>query len=189
MAEIARLYFQELFEAKERGNCENILTGIEQCITDEDNYCLKAQYTQVEIWEALQSMGATKASGENGFPAIFFQKFWHIIGVEVSNFFLQHLNGGIEVSSINCTQIVLIPKIANPNSLSQFHPISLCNVIYKIMAKAMANRFQEVLDKCIDKAQSSFVLRRLISDNVLLAYEIQHTLNRKKLGKKRMDGS
>ncbi|KAA3485420.1 Pleiotropic drug resistance protein 4 [Gossypium australe] len=127
----------ELFEAKERGNCENILTDIEQCITDEDNHRLTAQYTQVEIWEALQSMSATKAPGEDGFPTIFFQKFWHIIGVEVSNFCLQHLNGGMEV-----------------------------------------------LDKCIDKAHSAFVLGRLISDNVLLAYEILHTLNRKKLGKK-----
>ncbi|KAA3458179.1 reverse transcriptase [Gossypium australe] len=184
MAEIARNYFQELFDVKKRGSCTNLLTGIQQCINEEDNRYLTAQYTVEEIWEALQSMGATKAPGEDEFPALFFHKCWHIIGAEVSSFCLQHLNGVMEVSLVNNTHIVLIPKKANPTSLSHFRPISLCNVIYKIMAKTIANRFRSVLEKCIDKAQSTFVPGRLISDNVLLAYEILHMLKRKKFGKK-----
>ncbi|KAA3465119.1 reverse transcriptase [Gossypium australe] len=144
MAKIARNYFQELFEAKKRGSCANLLTGIKQCITEEDNRYLTAQNTIEKIWEAIQSMSATKAPGEDGFPALFFQKCWHIIGAEVSNFCLQHLNG----------------------------------------AKTIANRFRSVLKKCIDNAQSAFVPGRLISDNVLLAYEILHMLKRKKFGKK-----
>ncbi|KAA3482102.1 reverse transcriptase [Gossypium australe] len=144
----------------------------------------RRQKTASGSFKTQMSMGATKAPGEDGFPAIFFQKFWHIIGDDVSNFCLQHLNKGMEVSFINSTHIVLLPKTTNPNSLSQFRPISLCNVIYKIMAKTMANRFRGVLEKCIDKVQSVFVPERLISDNVLLAYGILHTLNKKKLGRK-----
>lgn len=52
------------------------------------------------------------------------------------------------------------------------------------MAKVIANRFRGVIEKCIDGAQSAFVPRRLISDNVLLAYEILHMLKHKRLGKK-----
>lgn len=62
-------------------------------------------------------------------------------------------------------------------------PISLCNVIHKIMAKAIANKFGGVIDKCIDSAQSAFVSGRLISNNVL-AYEILHSLKQKRVGKK-----
>ncbi|KAA3475510.1 reverse transcriptase [Gossypium australe] len=53
MAEIARTYFQELFEAGEKGHYEHLLT--------EDNRRLTMQYTKEEIWGALTSMGATKA--------------------------------------------------------------------------------------------------------------------------------
>ncbi|KAK5783162.1 hypothetical protein PVK06_037670 [Gossypium arboreum] len=88
------------------------------------------------------------------------------------------------VSSINATQIVLIPKIFNPSNLTHFQLISLCNVIYKIVAKVIANRFRKVIDKCIDEAQSAFVPGRLITDNTLVAYEILHSMKQKRRGKK-----
>ncbi|KAH1114164.1 hypothetical protein J1N35_007542 [Gossypium stocksii] len=65
-----------------------------------------------------------------------------------------------------------------------FRPISLCMVFYKIISKAIVNRFQKVLDLCIDSAQSGFVLKKLITDSMLLAYEILHTLRNKRVGKK-----
>lgn len=88
------------------------------------------------------------------------------------------------MSPINKTNIVLISKIANPLNITQFRPISLYNVLYKLIAKVIANRLQIVINKCIDSAQSTFVPRRLIFDNVLLAYELLHTLKHKRVGKK-----
>ncbi|KAK5775146.1 hypothetical protein PVK06_043015 [Gossypium arboreum] len=129
-------------------------------------------------------MGSTKAQREDGFPALFYQKCWNTIRDDVIKFCLQILNEGTEVKQINSTHIVLIPKISNPSNMKQFRPISLCNVIYKILAKVIANRLRGVIDKCIDLAQSAFVPGRLISDNVLLAYQILHTLNQKRPGKK-----
>ncbi|KAH1083259.1 hypothetical protein J1N35_023020 [Gossypium stocksii] len=84
------------------------------------------------------------------------------------------------MDEINKTEIVLIPKTVNLNNLKNFRPIILCTVIYKIIAKVVANRLQNVLDDCIDDAQSAFVPRRLISDNVLLAYEILHSFKNKR---------
>ncbi|KAA3488780.1 reverse transcriptase [Gossypium australe] len=120
MTKITRSCFQELFEASEKGHYEHLLTGIERCISEEDNRRLITQYTKEEIWEALTSMGATKAPGEYGFPAIFFQKCWHIIRDKVSIFCLQHLNGGMEVSPINTSHIVLIPKKSKSNQSLSF---------------------------------------------------------------------
>lgn len=85
----------------------------------------------------------------------------------------------MEIGSINKTNIVLISKISNPVNIMHFRPISLCNVIYKLMAKVLANRIRKVLDKCINLAPG-----RLISNNVMLAYEILHTLRHNRTGKK-----
>ncbi|KAA3478659.1 reverse transcriptase [Gossypium australe] len=90
--EIARSYFMKLFSAGRQNNYDKILSGIDWCISEEDNYKLKARYTKQEIREALSELGPTKAPGEDGFPALFYQKCWPIIGEDVSNFCLQRLN-------------------------------------------------------------------------------------------------
>ncbi|KAA3480199.1 reverse transcriptase [Gossypium australe] len=184
MMEIVRSYFARLFSNGNRLSTDRIFSEIKACVSEEDNAKLKAKFTEEEIWTALTEMGPTKAPGEDGLPAIFYQKCWSIIGKDVSYYCLQQLNNGMNVSSINKTNIVLIPKVPNPNNISQFRPISLCNVIYKLIAKVIANRIRVVIHKCIDPAQSAFVPGRLITDNVLLAYEILHTLKNKKAGKK-----
>ena len=71
-------------------------------------------------------MGPTKA-----LDALFYKKFWHVVGDDVVNVVLEFLNDGVMLPALNHTNIVLIPKVKNPEKLSQFRPISLCNVIYK----------------------------------------------------------
>ncbi|KAA3469876.1 reverse transcriptase [Gossypium australe] len=94
------------------------------------------------------------------------------------------LNGSKVLDSLYITNIVLILKIPHPLNLKNFSPISLCTVLYKLIVKMIANRFQWVLEGCIDSAQSAFVLGRLISDNILVAYEVLYSFKQKRLGKK-----
>ncbi|KAA3461042.1 reverse transcriptase [Gossypium australe] len=155
MMETARSYFVKLFSIESGSSTDRILSGVDTCALEEDNVKLKARFTKEEIWTALMKMGPTKAPGEDGLPAIFYQNCWPIIGENVSNYCLQQLNNGMDVSSINKTNILLLPKLSNPSNITQFKPISLCNVVYKVIAKTIANQLKVVIHKCIDPRKVS----------------------------------
>ncbi|KAL5856995.1 hypothetical protein ACOSQ3_004453 [Xanthoceras sorbifolium] len=98
------------------------------------------------------------------------------LGASVSSVCLSILNDGAAIDSLNSTLIALIPKIAQPVRMSEFRPITLCNVLYKIICKAIANRLRGVLHDVISESQSAFIPGRLISDNAILGFECMHSL-------------
>ena len=144
---------------------------------------LSRVFTADEIKEAVFQMGPTKALGPDGMNALFYQKFWHIVGNDVMNAVLDFLNNGVMLPNLNHPNIVLIPKVKNPEKMSEYRLISLCNVVYKIISKVLANRLKQVLPDIISPTQSAFVLGRLIIDNVIVAYEALHSMHIRKKGK------
>lgn len=115
-------------------------------------------------------------------PAVFYKRYWHIVGSEVTNEVKNFLNGGEIPQGWNFTTVVLIPKVDNPERMKDLRPISLCNVVYKIASKVLSNRLKVVLPEIISPNQSAFIPGRLITDNVLLAYELTHFLQNKNRG-------
>ncbi|KAH9735301.1 polyubiquitin 3 [Citrus sinensis] len=147
------------------------LTDLPQRVTGEMNMSLEQKFTEEEISTALAQMCPTKAPGPDGLPAAFFQKYWSLVKEGVITTCLHILNEGGSVAPLNHTYIALIPKVHNPRKVTEFRPISLCNVIYRIVAKVLANRLKQVMDKIISPNQSAFIPNRLITDNVIIGYE------------------
>ncbi|XP_042944567.1 uncharacterized protein LOC122278446 [Carya illinoinensis] len=165
----------------------DILDGIEAKVTaamNVDFSDLDRIYEVEEVYSALRQMYPNKAPGPDEMPPIFFQKYWHIIGGKITAAVLEVLNTGHFPSDLNKTCLVLILKTDSPTLVSDFRFISLCNVIYKLIAKVITNRLKAILPSIISDTQTAFVHGKLITDNVLVAYELVHYLKQKRKGKK-----
>ena len=75
---------------------------------------LSSEFTTEEIKAALFQMGPTKTPGSDGMNALFYQNFWHVMGDNVVFSMLDFFNNGIMIPDINHTNIILIPKVKNP---------------------------------------------------------------------------
>ena len=94
---------------------------------------LLAEFTKEEMVVALKQMDPLKASGPDGLPPLFFQHYWHAVGDDVTVAILSCLSTGVIPPSINRTFITLIPKVKSLTKVYEFRPISLCNIIYKLV--------------------------------------------------------
>ncbi|XP_047942726.1 uncharacterized protein LOC125189497 [Salvia hispanica] len=135
----------------------------------------KAPSTE-EIRKVVFSINAESAAGPDGYSGLFFQACWEIIGADVVAAVLDFFAGSQIPRGIAATLIVLIPKKENPSKWAEFRPISLCNVMNKIISKLLASRLAPLLPLIIAPNQSGFIKGRLLSDNVLLAKELFHEI-------------
>lgn len=94
------------------------------------------------------------------------------------------LNGEKSIGDLNTNFLILIPKVKHPRLVLDYHPISLCNVISKVAAKAMEIGLKCHLQELIDHEQSVFISGILIIDNILVAFECLYTICRRKNGRR-----
>ncbi|KAF7143851.1 hypothetical protein RHSIM_Rhsim05G0174100 [Rhododendron simsii] len=176
-------YFQSLFQTEGANPNNEVVESIQARVTDQMNTSLTRQFSPLEIRQALFDIDPSKAPGADGMTAGFYQKYWETVGDDVTLAVQSFFQSGHLLKSLNHTQIVLIPKVKTPMQVSQFRPISLCNVFYKIIAKAFANRLRSILPALISKNQSAFVKNRQITDNILVAHEVVHYLKNRRRGR------
>ncbi|XP_019158575.1 PREDICTED: uncharacterized protein LOC109155346 [Ipomoea nil] len=135
-----------------------------------------------EVRSALFAMFPDKAPGPDGMNLDFYQHFWDVVAGDLANYIVQCLNTRVFPSALNETNVVLIPKKDMPELVTDLRPIALSNVVYRVMAKMITQRMKPLMDSIISGTQSAFIPDRLITDNILIAAEVGHFLNRKQCG-------
>ncbi|XP_060970191.1 uncharacterized protein LOC133037264 [Cannabis sativa] len=182
---IISTYFQTIFSSSGINThaINSILDVIPTTIDAQSREALSAPYTASDVLNALNSMSDDKSPGIDGMSVMFFTNYWHIVGSLVTESVLDVLNNSADPTLLNKTIITLIPKVKKPQLITQYRPISLCIVLYKLISKSIVLRIQPFLPLVISEYQSAFMSQRLITDNVLIAFELLHSLKNRKRGK------
>ena len=122
-----------------------MLDVVETRVLVEMNAELLNPFIEAEVWLALKQMDVNTTLGPDGLPPLFYKQFWGKIGQDVTEAVLSALNTGNIPTNLNHTFITLIPKIQSPRRVTEFRPISLSYVLYKLIAKVLANRLKPLL--------------------------------------------
>ena len=77
-------YFQEMFTSVSTGSYSQVIHHVYEVVTPEMNNMLLEEFTQDEVKKALFQMNSTKSPGPDGMNPLFFQKYWHFVGTDVS---------------------------------------------------------------------------------------------------------
>ncbi|KAL5565829.1 hypothetical protein UlMin_028993 [Ulmus minor] len=154
MAHIIENYFDTLFSSTSPSpvDFDRVTDSIKSRVTPQMNEQLEQVFVADDVKTAVFQMAPTKSPGADGMSAIFYQKFWPIVGEDVTAACLGFTNGGLSLGTINETIITLLPKTKNPTRITEFRPIK----------------------------QSAFIPGRLISDNAIIGFECLHAIKRRK---------
>eukprot|EP00253_Pinus_taeda_P009371 PITA_09371 len=166
-----------------RPTINKILHHISKLIMEEHNQLLLCPTTLMEVEQAILQNKECKAPGPDDFTSNFFHHFWDLIKDEIWQLVEESRSMHWILPSLNSTFITLIPKEDQAAKPDKFFPIALCNAIYKIISKVIANRLKPLLPLLISPEQTSYVEGRQILDGIILTHEIMQSLKQtKKLG-------
>lgn len=184
---VIETYFVEFFSSSNTQAQLSEREGVNR-VTESDNEEFLAEIHEDEVKEAVFAMHPDKACGPDGLNPAFFQVFWDIVKNDVIIFCRRFMQYGELPIEANETVVCLIPKVKEPKVMGDLRPISLCNVLIRILTKVLTNRLKKVLGAIISDRKSAFVGGRLLTDNALIAFEINHYMERKTQGKEGVAG-
>ena len=172
-------FFENLFSSDGNVTDDELLHVIPKVITLEDSIYLAAIPDLDEVWETLLSMPTQATAGPDGFSLNFYMAARDIIKNDMLQLIKFFFVGGKMHRSISASLICLIPKVDHPSNFAQFRPISVGNVISKVISKIINNRLICFLPKLISEEQAGFVKGRDIFYHIQLAQEVITDLDKK----------
>lgn len=168
---------------KEEDSCRGVPEGINfNVLSDIDREWLNRPFTEdEEVKQAVWSCDGNKSVGPDGYSLEFYKQNWEVVKMDIISFVCDFYEKAILTKSCTSYFITLIPKIKNPQSLSEYRPICIVGSLYKILAKILASRLRSIIGNLVSKNETAFVPGRNILDGVLVVNEVLDILKRKKM--------
>lgn len=147
-------YFSNLFTCSDIV-WDQVVSSISRRVSIIQNNTILAEVQENKVKAALFSMDPDKSPAPDGMTPGFYQRCWNIVKVEVVSLVRQFFQTRLVDSHLHATNIALISKKTNPQFMTDIRPISLCNVLYKLISKVLANILKRVVDTIISESQSA----------------------------------
>lgn len=173
-------HFEKISKTTNPPTDSTFLYMIQPCISEEENEFLIHAPTDEEIKGIVWQMQPWTILGPDGYPPGFHQQMWDIVGSDTINMVKAFFISGFLLKQMNHSFVSLIPKTDIPRTATDYRPISLSNVSYKIISKLLASRLKTVMDNFISPYQASFLSSRQITDNIVSAHELVDTIRKNK---------
>lgn len=155
---------------------DKVCQHIPKKATQEQNLALLRLIRKEEVEEVVNIMAKNKAPGLDVFTIEFYQEAWSFMGNDLLDLVEESRCTKNMHEGLNATFLALIPKNGTSDEPQGFKPISLCNVVYKILATIMVNKLKPILPDLIAQEQIGFVKAWQIIDGIIVAQEVIHSL-------------
>lgn len=172
-------FYKDLFCSKENLGPTPIGSSVPS-LSNVHRWTLFAPVSKEKVFAAFMSMKSYKSLGLDGFQPIFFKMFWDVVGDDLWRFVAKAFGTGVMDLQVFETLMVLIPKGDHPSTLRDYCPISLHNVIYKLVTKVLVNRLRPMPVDIVSPLYSSFIPGRGTVDNAIIPQEFIHHMHKSK---------
>jgi hypothetical protein len=182
LKEEAVKYFKNFFKAQEQPSTIDqvrVVSLFSWLVNEEEARILHGPVNMGELKEVLTLFKKDKSPGPDGWTIEFFIHFFDLVGEDLLEMVEESRSRGFIVGSLNSTFLALIPKVNKPVTFGDFRPISLCNLVYKLISKIIANQIKPILSRSLFAEQLGFLKGRQIQDAIGTTHECLHSIKKK----------
>lgn len=163
----------------------NFMDGVPVPVLDEtDRVSCEGELTEADCSVALQQMKNDSSPGPDGLGAAFYKVFWPKIASLVCASLNYAFQSDTKLSISQRKALITVihkGKELKRDEISNYRPISLTNVDYKLGAKVLAGRLQHVIGNLVSTDQSAYIKSRSAADNIRVIEDALWYANQKKV--------
>ena len=184
LAAMATTHFINIYKAPPNDTLVEIMRTTQlfpRFVDQEEALDLEKEVIPEELEAILNWFKRDKIPGPDGWNVEFYLAFFDVLGGDLLQVIEECRSIGRMYEAFNSTCTAFIPKSYIPSSFYDFHPISLCNFIYKIIAKIIANCLRPIIYIHISSKQFAFLQDRQIHEAIGTAQEVMHSIQSKNI--------